>query len=811
MAGSRKLELLAYQIKEEGTISFYEYDFPKVWTAVFKDFYRKLLGRNEVNLPVNSLNAALQALPSSLFETNTVDKPEKVWLKSIKAIKKELLLEIIQAWIVVEFFGHEKMTDVLKTEIINFMKEMNKESIKERIGTLDLENKAQHPNGTANPDGSIYSVLPAYVATQIAENQLPIEINGQTYQFMKSNTRLNGHAAVELISYPPEKSGDSYYSVGISFKVKTMPTLAEPMVLLDCKVKRWANGKYAETLARDHKTTVYMKYNTQGNKVDSGSTFGVEMLSYDRAKENFQWIERTKEILEYLQMDYLPETRELLADSEVYLSEKNPYTLLVMHNQYNRKDHDVKFGLHMEEKADIFKSIYEQVDYLQPMNCSQFKMIRKSIAKTNIVGYTNKKIPLYLEKLAESTQHMTLEILYRDERTRNNLLQVLGEELNQEITEEAIEAEQFTLTHEGLTLSVVCKQSGTLTSPLETYKKRVEEVKAFVDPKVTNAMTIVEILEAKAYKPSIKDPKLAIRRGLYESGRLNQFVTLDKKIKKDKLKNTILELFRQKGILLNRVQVERLKSIPKQVNLIGFSLLATNKSKGKDDLLIPVAINVNTECDDVLAMTPFGEWEPYDQAILRLGSMDVETKQKKQDAQAINSFLQSVLYSVQDEEVVLFIDVSNKLNTFMKELQDKNLQINECFAEFPRVRVIRIKSNEDIPDYLGTKEAEKATFISGVTQIKENVFYCVPKKSRTYPSRTYKPKLEEQDLHIKYPEIMEIVTAKLLEGDNPEEYAYLAYKMMEMNLTYGDVTKVPFVNHLGKQLEEVLEVRAQGL
>ncbi len=795
----RTLELLAYAVNWEKKITFWEVVFPKKWFEELYAIYQILNDRETVNLPIYNLNAALKALPLGIVETKKVNRNQLSWLTLLNKIELQIIYEILISWIVIEFIGHTNITPSIKERLKALIEAMDIKEVVMKERVLDLSKRELHQNGTAAPDGNIYSILPAYITSVIAHSQLPIKIEGKSYCFIKCNN--------ELISYPPSKSSQDYFSIGIKFSVKTIATVDQPVVLIHTKVKKWANGNKVEGLAKDKNTSIYIKYNQKGKWDEAGTTLGLDKISYDKANKEFEWVWKTKLILEYNGMNYLPPMDEVLAKSEQFLGSEQPFSILIMHNQYNEKDHEVKSGFEMKAKEAVYQAIEEYIPLLVPIDKTSFRPVRKSMPKTALSNDKEKILVNYLAAINTLVQELTIEILYINDKTKEAIIQCILKELEIELETINLQEEVVLINYKGLKLHLKSKYSGGLTSNVGRYHQRVKETQVLVGERDESILTIAEIKDKEYYKFSKQDAKPAIRRGLYEQGRLNQFVVQKGGLNEDKLKNVVLELFRQKGLMLDKININTLKTIPKSIEIVGFTLLYTDGANWKEKICVPIATSVTPGSQEILVKTPYSDWMPYDKTIIHLGSRDYKKGEKWLDKQAVNKFFKGILYDIKDQESLIIVDTSNTLNIMIPELQDRNLDIDNCFKEFPRTRVIRIKDNEDIPDYLGTKEDMDPGFISGVIQVKEKVFYSIPAKSNTYPKRNYESKLENQDVFIKYPKLVEIVPIKLLENDNQDEFVYLVHKLRLMNLTYKYFTNMPFIIHLGRKLQEAIEVK----
>ena len=77
----------------------------------------------------------------------------------------------------------------------------------------------------------------------------------------------------------------------------------------------------------------------------------------------------------------------------------------------------------------------------------------------------------------------------------------------------------------GLKINMKAIMAGDLIEPMEDINSKVNEVIKFLPVNKNLTITIVEMYNKNKYKN--KDPKFAIRKGLYKTNRFNQFINTD--------------------------------------------------------------------------------------------------------------------------------------------------------------------------------------------------------------------------------------------------------------------------------------------
>ena len=817
----RDLKVLAWKIKTiDEKIPYYTLAFPKEWYEKMNSWYQILLGRTQITLPIDSLNAALQALPINLIDIKSrIWRDHYEWLTFSEPVDEQVIFTIFKSWFTVQFIYHKNASTEIKEKMIKEFETFSSEDLKICVQELDLSLYSQKENGTVDVPGISYSLLPNYIMAYIAQNNIPIEIRGKQYYFYMAYDKNNKK---ELISTPLEGSSGKYFSLGVSLKLVNMPGVKEPIVKLETKVRRWANGKYSDSIDRKGRTTVFVKYNEQDNMLHKqGTTLGTEKIKYNYDESKYIWDLRTKEILENAKLVYLPDMQEILAESEQYLKEDRPYSLFITYNKDNKFQHGVKTGITMCEKNEIFNEITRKISFLYPIEKESLSKITNCrLQKNDLADGKNKHLVNYLEVVNQyyKNNEITIEILWQRENTFKAIIDWFKGKLNdsQDSMWQEDNSGNIQLLFKSVKVNFISIYSGDLVAPMEEYKQKVASVKQYISNMKQHVLSVVEILppDEKSYRGG-KDPKSAIRKGLYECDRINQFINIEEELNEHKIENIVGELFRQLGICIEAPKTKGLKGIPEELSIVGLLLLSSNEHDNKDAVEMPIAIATKTSDKKVLVKTPLSDqWIDYYDAILTLGKRGYELhekkpKERKLSTQQVSKFYQQVLYDMQDEEAIILVDVSNRMNSLLPEFQNQNISVNGINCEHKKIRIIRVKSNDEILDYVGEGKAnEIEDFLTGVWKITDDIFYSIERKGTTYTKViSSKAKVDYTSKFIKYPKILEIILVKLLPEDNKESYVYFTHALRQMNSMYKDFTKKPFILHLGEKLQEVLEVQ----
>ena len=816
---SRELRILASEIIPcNEKIKYYSVDFPKRWFEKLSDIYKVIKCREKITLPINSLKGALEALPLGIIEVNPIyysdNKYYKPWIMATDVIDSEVILNVVKSWCSIEFITKEDIEEDLIEKVSGILDEFKSEDIIINEKYLDLSETNVYENGTANPNSVIYGVLSNYIAQTIAENQENIVIGDESFSFVRYKNKL--------ISVPVKEYKNCYYSINITFTVKTIIGYSKPILLIDTGISRWANGKFAESIGWKNKTRVLIRYNDgmSGGKFN-GFTLGCDTIKRDFKEKKYKWADEVKEILEDATLAYLPELNKVIEKSTDYITRNEKYTLFITYNNDNNSNfnHSVKKGMSMNEKYEVCKQITEKFKFLQPTLQNEFMTVGKRYSGSKLnKGHSIKK---YLDEIALREKELTLEIVYINKTTPNIIVKQLLEEINrEEYFSEFYDNKKVSFKYNELNLSIKAIMAGDIVEPMKDFNSKVREVSKLLPASKNKSITIVEIYDKNHYKNG--DPKFAIRKALYQNDRFNQFINYEnvklledenskkleiaKKKVESILENVLLELFRQLGVMYSDITLKGLKGVPDDLEIIGFNLLSTNYNKKYDTLSFPVAVSIRTGEKEIYVKTPINDWMEYSEAILFLGKNN--GNQKKYEVDEINTFFRDILNDANDSDSLVLVDTSNRLNSILKDFQDKELQINKVYTEYNNIRLIRVKNNLDVPACVGVNDIDDAYFLSGLKKITDNVFYSTQGKTTTYKGiRSDEIKLKALNKEFKIPSALEIVPIKLNKDDDIESFAYFVHMLRQLNITYDDYSAVPMVNHLAKSFQEVLLVK----
>lgn len=810
---------LVPQKESETSVETYIMQLPDKWKKELTNLYKKVNKKEFARIPVESLNNAVEGLNFNIIRTEKYAyKQGKSWIVANKQINKGIIFNIFKAWYRVEYIEAVEELQVkneLRERLSLFLVEdLNWEHQQIKLGDWEVL-----LNGTAKlKDGNYFDAIPDYMCRVISNNKIPFTVGGVDLYFRKCKN--------ELISWPPVEHNKQFFSLVIKVMVKTQPFCGSPLIFIMPGIRRWVTGESAKHLSEDA-STVYISYKPYWNENDDIFDMTTESIKYEYKQKGYRWQDKIKEIMNAFNLDKLPEVDDLRDNSVTYIKGKEDLCCAIVYSNTMNTRHFVKPGIGMIDRKDIFSRMLEIFpEFKSYSELYSIEDVKKSVAKNELREVAADDLGNLIRKsLGEACgNEMTIEVRYQNPEMAVELTKAIEEIF--ELGEEDKTKENVYSTEE-LKLNLVLEKLGRIGEKLTDEGGSTEKVKqigSVLSKEKGSIGTLVELPE-KGWKKR-EDPKNAIRKGLYCTGRVNQFITPIEETKegneeegkniKHRAKNAVMDLLRQFGYMPAPLDLKRLKSVPKDVDV--YAVWMVNKNKGTDynQVYIPVIIKVNSYDKNIeVKSTVFDGWIKYYDAILEVGSKGADGNFKSAaEVKDIRAFVSRFLNEIQDRPSIVIYDALN-IRSCLPAINDGKIKLNEFFAmeeviktteSYPNLRMIRVKKGDEVPDYYGENAAGEVGFISGLKKSNSQVYYSLAKKGATMmnvnpdTSRIIKPSKD-----LRFPEILEIVPFFFQDQDNEEDYAYAVHVMRSMNPTYGEETVYPLPMHLARKFGEVLE------
>lgn len=317
------------------------------------------------------------------------------------------------------------------------------------------------------------------------------------------------------------------------------------------------------------------------------------------------------------------------------------------------------------------------------------------------------------------------------------------------------------------------------------------------------------------------DPKRAIRLGFADERFVSQFITPNNKNYCQKAICSFIDLLRSLGVRMAPSHIT-LPNVDKDtpINEVGLWLVNRTSETSADGKpqTIPVIVKMSSLTAEISAIFPGLEsWIPYDEALTRINQEGEGLTNDDKGKAKIRTFIQQTLNKkeLRGKPTLLYCQAQN-IRQQWTWLQDTQISVNglsfaerenPVFEDFPNLRVLRLRSGNETPEWYGMDGEKVSGFITGLFKNPDNdrVFYSIGNKSITMSdipkdlSRINKP--EKAWAH---PSIVEIAIGYYQEDDkdNLLDLAAIAHESRKGVLQYEDFLEVPRVLHYAKQMAD---------
>ncbi|NLI93035.1 MAG: RNAseH domain-containing protein [Peptococcaceae bacterium] len=793
------------------------------------------------NVPIASLNTALLALfPEIITIMKYTFIEGNQWLEAERPLNLEHFQDVLRSWLSTEFQKVQGSAIFQETfELVETVSWTWEKKV------VDFSNTDICENRTAYAENAYFSALPDYICQRLSQE-------GVHFSFGSEERALYRSEENEVTSWPPfeyySKNGRKYYySISLIFSVETIPQFTKPIITMNVRTKRYtSNSLILENgfiILPPDKTSVLMNIPPYWQSSGNMPTLCRAKIEADWNTRTVIWTDKLGEILNRLSWpSQLPSAQQLALKPQDYLtSEKGMALSIVYHNTMSTHGvrHPVGTGSGLLDKNDLLRQVAAAIPVLEPV--SSLQRVSKNIRKNLLVQPWEKISDRQRrQSLGEITGgEVSIEILYDSETTlkalRENVLKIIGFE-NIAPEGNIYKSPQLTLFLTEIPIGELGNELNIDTSKGKVkIKDAVNERIALVEQRFSTTFrvtgTFVE-LAAKTDFDERVDPKRALRKGLAKTGRVSQFIEKEatsdslKKIKQEsalekRAENAVLDLLRQLGYLPERftIQIVGQETDTSPLDIYAFWLIRTNSAQQRKQNLLPLVLHMQSGSSEILARYPQSQgWQPYSKMLLSLGQIASGQESKLPDSE-VAGFIQKILQEdiVPSQNALVLVDGYN-LRAKWYWLTDKCIDPSRLWVsekrqgwdvkDIPGIRLVRIRTNEEVPAGYGIKDDGELGLTSGVFAAMGNVFYGVAPKPNTMKnygtSKAKTRRTNQPNLDHKQPGCVEIYPVLMPADDDPAAWASLVQKMRQMLPSYDDYAIHPLPIHLLKKAEEYL-------
>jgi hypothetical protein len=527
--------------------------FDEAWRTTLEEVYRLgRKGRNgPISLPLRQLNGLFRTVAPGVMAIGRGAGTDATvpWIYAREHVPDDVVRPVVSSWIMGFRVPEEHIPQLHDAH----------DAVSECMPTwstsrVDLTTVRLSPDGTADPDRRLFSLVPEILAARLAVRPLRLPGVGRDIQFRV----VDRDQGAELVSWPPQEFRDKgftwYYSAVLTITVQTVPFTSTYRVHVSSGIRRWTTSM------------VDLSHQSAGVLLDAplpwpGLSEARRMrlianrVGWDRELRRIGW--RGQSVAGILpDLDIIrtyPRADELVADPSAWLRGRGGLAAAIVHrNRYGT--HGVETGLLSGERslidewvADGLRPLFRRVPDLQRVGeANKPALIRKPSVRSDPPGHAEALRTMVAArrealKAGLAGEPLHVDVLWQFPETREALLGSLAELLG--FPHDAVSDDSNQEWQLGdLRIRILASELGSLGTPLDVPRRTgltrsaalgeaVRARRAAVATRLARrlgrpGLTIVEIGGEFRFTAQDSDPKFALRLGLADTGRLSQFINV---------------------------------------------------------------------------------------------------------------------------------------------------------------------------------------------------------------------------------------------------------------------------------------------
>lgn len=823
-----KIYPLAYKLSPGQTCALYYLGFPEAWKVSLLDITQKNNPRfkDEYALPTIALKKLIDSWMDGViaFAPLKKDSPDEHWLTSCCAYTEKdikALCDIIKVWVKATYVTAPRVSPLVQKLANDF------------CGTIEAETLAKLQSKSevrlTLEDGTVCE--PAYQAIPLlAINRLlgqEIILNEQPLHFCYA-------AKNQLISNPIADSKSHHqYSFVFDLSVQTTPPKRRALLLCQMSIRRWVPDRFEKERAP------FLTESMNAHVKVSEDKYCQVQIAYDYNAKQIDWKQQDKKCYNIWGYEQLPSVEALLMNPAEYAE----WILLPFKNgMWGFTASAIGTGVSVVDKASLYNSISSLLgDMIGEQPAAQRIKLRGRNFATfkSPQEYGNcENFRSWVHKCVEAEQ-ITFEIysLWKDP-DQQAFLEQIKEKIHYDFGENSVEP--------CIQIQYLCKEVGSLADGMaDDYKstkiQRCEEIVRCLE-KTDTVTACIFVLPSQEYYSKTKqgDPKQVLRNAFARTGRVVQFINPEGDINPHKIENAVYDLYRQLGVV-TLIDFQKKQPSFATIPCIGMHLCtqvhgigATNKARF---LPIYVTVDVLEGKTRVYCNAFSNRTVSYREACLEMAQLFWENDLEQRCVEASRSPAKQKLielknqYYKKENSVLLIVQSDGNTRALWSGISDKeigsyNLTDNYCPAQInagmPKnpypfslegsgIRIIRIRSNQEVPDYytdLSVKSTAVSSQRSSVTGVfkYDDAFWGIHAKPNDpqYTSSFKASRIDRPKQRFAEKDMVELYPLQLQAGDDAAEWIFYANALRHIPIQYSQSTILPLPLHLAKALEEYL-------
>lgn len=805
---------MAYQLHQGQTVMLYYLGFPAPWKQKLLELQREINPkfRTEYNLPTNALKKIINSWMDHVIALAPLSgaSDDSHWMTSLKPYTEEnkrILCELLKTWITATYITPPKLSSGVKQQARELCNSLDISEWQ----SLALEQKCVLCAEDQTVSNEAYQAIPLMAVDRLAGKDLMLQGTPLHLCYAGKN---------ELVTAPLPGPKGSEYSFVFQFSVQTIPPERHALLLCHISIRRWVPGLGEKP---------YFKEAANVHVRVSKGRFCIVPIEWNRKQKDLLWKLQEQACYDLYAYDPLPDIKEYKQNFPKYKSTH----LIPYKNGMGVQKSPIEPGVPIKDKAELYQKIAESLSEI----CIPVGPAHQYSAK-NIPLVKNKEAPkdvrAFRSWAAQCTESdailFELYGLWKDplqaeclEKVRQQLEKDFGQ--NDKAGVLRVQIEQKPIAQ----IAAPCENSN------EARIRRIDEIANELGKTTDVVGCIIAIPGPDKYTDGT-DPKDVIRAAFAKSGRVVQFMIPDAD-NDQKVFSAVSDLYRQLGIFA-QINRDKIKAHPLgDVPCVGMHVCTQIHGIQTKGYMLPLFIKVDLEkgitrvtCDAFERRTV-----NYRESCLEMAKLfwhrDLDAKCRQAAFSPAKQQLIALKnqYETPENRVLLLVTSDSHTRQMWKGISDAQLseyhlkadyqpeEINVGDKERPYmmslsgsgVRIIRVRYNDEVPDYI-TEKNNETTFrsSSGIYQFEKD-FWAIPSKPKDprYSASFIHSKIDNPRNAYAQKDMIELYPIQLQPGDDPLEWIRFAHALRSISIQYSrsDQTTIqPLPLHLAEKLEEYL-------
>ena len=341
----------------------------------------------------------------------------------------------------------------------------------------------------------------------------------------------------------------------------------------------------------------------------------------------------------------------------------------------------------------------------------------------------------------------------------------------------------------------------------ENVEDRRIEVETLISKNLDNEalnLAIVDIErfdEKKGYKN--KDPKQVIRVALKNKKVLSQFISFKEDTTIDVVLNTVRDII--SAASFQEAALFSSKGVTETDILLGLDMVSTANNEKR------IGVSKIENGITYVRLYPEKNWvevKEYIYSISKKKLQDTKIKIEYSTKAKIEQWIEDVIAEemVLGKMVYCFVDCVLRGNGWSYISNGKFLKFDELrIAGKERLRIIRINSTDEIPDYYITDKKGSINKNKGIFKSVKNTYYLVGGRINTDSSAgNYVTKISSPCKPLKRPSLYEVNIQGSITEEEACRIAIMTQNLRKMNITYNKESSAPLPLYSLGRLSEYL-------